>query len=88
MREYLTFEEIVKQNERRIHYHIHKLNLHYPYKEYFNEGLVAMWRAYESYHPDKGPLATYFNFMIRNRLIDQLRKRKDKKITSELVVNS
>ncbi|MYL56100.1 sigma-70 family RNA polymerase sigma factor [Virgibacillus halodenitrificans] len=91
MKERLTFEEIVKQNERRIYYHIHKLNLHDPYKEYFNEGLVAMWRAYESYDPDKGPLATYFNFMIRNRLIDQLRKQNrqenNERVSSQQLMN-
>ncbi|WP_404451957.1 sigma-70 family RNA polymerase sigma factor [Virgibacillus necropolis] len=70
-----TFEEIFQQNERRIHYQIHKLNLHDPHQEYFQEGLCAMWNAYETYNPDKGPLSTYFNYTIRNRLIDLLRKQ-------------
>ncbi|WP_234402366.1 sigma factor [Oceanobacillus damuensis] len=34
-----------------------------------------MWAAYKKYQPDKGPLATYFNYTIRNRLIDLLRKK-------------
>ncbi|MCG1027019.1 sigma-70 family RNA polymerase sigma factor [Virgibacillus halodenitrificans] len=76
MRDKMTFEEIMKQNERRIHYHIHKLNIRDPHKEYFNEGLIVLWRAYESYQPDKGPLATYFNYSIRNRLIDKWRKQR------------
>ncbi|WP_404455351.1 sigma-70 family RNA polymerase sigma factor [Virgibacillus necropolis] len=75
-KEMVSFDEIVKQNERRIHYYIHKLNLRDPHKEYFYEGLFAMWNAYENYQPDKGPLATYFNYSIRNRLIDQMRKQK------------
>ncbi|GAQ18283.1 RNA polymerase sigma factor [Oceanobacillus picturae] len=70
-----AFEEIVKQNERRIHFHIHRLNLSDPHKEYFQEGLCAMWNAYETYEPDKGPMATYFNYTIRNRLVDLARKQ-------------
>lgn len=71
----MTFEEIFKQNERRIHYHIHRLNLRDPHQEYFQEGLVALWKAYENYQPDKGPMSTYFNYQIRNRLIDLIRKK-------------
>lgn len=71
----LQFEDIVKQNERRVHYHIHKLSLRDPHQEFFQEGLVAMWNAYEKHEPDKGPLATYFNYTIRNRLIDLIRKK-------------
>ncbi|GGB45496.1 hypothetical protein GCM10011409_23830 [Lentibacillus populi] len=71
----ITFEKIFRQNERRIHDQIHTLNIHNPHNEYFQEGLCAMWHAYEKYQPDKGPMATYFNFMIRNRLIDLFRKQ-------------
>ncbi len=72
---HMTFEEIVEQNERRIHYHIHKLHINDPHQEFYQEGLVAMWNAYENYKPDKGPLATYFNYTIRNRMIDLIRKK-------------
>ncbi|GAA0615920.1 hypothetical protein GCM10009001_36160 [Virgibacillus siamensis] len=86
----IAFEEIFEQNKRRIHYQIHKLNIQDPHEEFFQEGLIAMWNAYEKYQPDKGPMATYFNFTIRNRLIDRLRKEisyqniKKKAIKEEL----
>ncbi|GAB4074293.1 hypothetical protein GCM10028778_17960 [Barrientosiimonas marina] len=70
----ITFEEIFEQNKRRIHYQLHKMNIRDPHQEFFQEGLIAMWNAYEKYQPDKGPMATYFNYMIRNRLIDLMRK--------------
>ncbi|WP_164671171.1 sigma-70 family RNA polymerase sigma factor [Virgibacillus doumboii] len=70
----ISVEEILEQNERRIHYQIKKMNIRDPHKEYFQEGLVALWNAYETYQPDKGPMATYFNYTIRNRLIDRMRK--------------
>lgn len=80
-----TFEEVLKQNERRIYYYIHKLNVKDPHQEFYQEGLVAMWNAYKTYEPDKGSLATYFNYMIRNRLIDLLRKKKREKYAYEII---
>ncbi|WP_235792214.1 hypothetical protein [Virgibacillus salidurans] len=41
-----------------------------------------MWNAYKQYDPDKGLMATYFNFMILNRLIDLLRKENPRERTS------
>jgi RNA polymerase sigma factor (sigma-70 family) len=76
--EEFSFEEIVKQNERRVHYYIHQLGVRDPHREFYQEGLVAMWHAYGKHEPDKGPLATYFNFTIRNRLIDLIRKQTRK----------
>ncbi|GGK02412.1 hypothetical protein GCM10007063_25910 [Lentibacillus kapialis] len=70
-----SFEAIFRQNERRIHYHMHKLGIHDSQREFYVEGIYAMWMAYKKYEPDKGPMATYFNYTIRNRLIDMLRKK-------------
>ncbi|RDW21399.1 hypothetical protein CWR48_03065 [Oceanobacillus arenosus] len=69
-----TFEEIFEQNERRIHYYLHKLKIRDPHQEFYQEGMIAMWNAYEKYQPDKGPLSTFFNFTIRHHLIDIVRK--------------
>src|SRR5690625_7386091 len=38
----LSFEEIVKQNERRVQYYIHKLNVRDPHQKFYQKGLVAM----------------------------------------------
>lgn len=73
--ERMTFEEVFKQNERRINYHMLKLGINDPHREFYVEGIYAMWMAYKKYEPNKGPLATYFNYTIRNRLIDMLRKK-------------
>lgn len=81
----ISFEEILEQNERRIYYHIFKLRIDDPHKEYYQEGLFAMWRAYETYRPDKGPMSTYFNFIIRNRLIDLLRRERRLLIIDEQI---
>ncbi|WP_082918173.1 sigma-70 family RNA polymerase sigma factor [Oceanobacillus sp. Castelsardo] len=75
MKENDMFEEIFKQNEKRIYYHMHKLGIRDPFGDFYSEGLYAMWTAYQKYEPNKGPLATYFNYTIRNRLIDLIRKK-------------
>ncbi|MBP1971348.1 RNA polymerase sigma factor (sigma-70 family) [Virgibacillus natechei] len=75
--EQVSFEEIFKQNERRVYYHIHQLRIQDPLQEFYREGLIAMWKTYGTYHPDEGPFATYFNFIIRNRLIKFLRKKQN-----------
>lgn len=70
-----TFEEIVKQNENRIYYQLHRLGIQDYDGEFYTEGLYAMWIAYKNYDTNKGPMATYFNFAIRNRIIDLIRKK-------------
>lgn len=82
-----TFEEIFEQNERRIHYHLHRLNIRDPHQEFYQEGLIAMWSAYRNYQPDKGPLSTYFNFIIRRRLIDLIRK-ESKRLEKEILAST
>ena len=63
-----TLEEIFKENERRIHYHIYQLRIKDPYNEFYVEGIYAMWNAYKTFQPDKDTLSTY-------RLIDLLEKK-------------
>ncbi|HLS09618.1 hypothetical protein [Lentibacillus sp.] len=44
----MSFEEIFKQNEKRIHYHMLKLGINDPYREFYGESLYAMWMAYKN----------------------------------------
>lgn len=72
------FEKIIRENDRKIHFYLHKLNVHsqHPlYQEYYFEGQYALWKAWKTYQPEKGSFSTYLNYYIRNRLIDLLRKR-------------
>lgn len=79
----ITFEEIFQQNKNRIYYHMHKLGIRDPDGEFYSEGLYAMWLAYKQYQPDKGPMSTYFNYIIRYRLIDLMRKKIQEKEKEE-----
>ncbi|WP_373893778.1 sigma factor [Virgibacillus sp. CBA3643] len=44
-------------------------------KEFYQKGLCSMWQAYQTYQLDKGSIGTYFNYMVRNRIIDLMRKK-------------
>lgn len=73
-----TFEVTFKQNEKRIYYYMHKLCIRNSFGGFYSEGLYAMLTAYQKYEPNKGPLATYFNYTITNRLINVIcEKEKD-----------
>ena len=82
----ITFEEIFQQNENRIYYHMHMLGIRDPYNEFYTEGLYALWLAYKKYEPNKGPLSTYFNFIIRSRLIDLIRKKSRIQEITDIVI--
>ncbi|UJL45785.1 hypothetical protein KFZ58_15560 [Virgibacillus sp. NKC19-16] len=82
--EKMTFDEIYAQNERRMYYQIYKMNISNPQQEFYPHGLVAMWKAYEKYQPDKGPLATYFTYTIQSRIINQCFKQTREKEKQEI----
>ncbi|WP_371817586.1 sigma factor [Virgibacillus sp. MSJ-26] len=78
----LKLRDLLMKNKQRIYYQLHTLSINDTHQEYYQEGLVAMWNAYRTYHADKGLLATYFNYTIRYRLIDLLcqeNRHKEKK---------
>lgn len=81
-----SFEEIFKQNEKRIYFHIQRLGIYDTHREFYLEGLYAMWKAYKKYEPDKGPLSTYFNYHIRSQFIDMLRKKARDQYKSEMFI--
>ncbi|WP_156418743.1 hypothetical protein [Lentibacillus amyloliquefaciens] len=64
----ISFEVFFKQNELRFQYYIRNLEIGL-YHEFFYEGIVFMWQPYRQYQPDLGPMATYFNYVIRRHLI-------------------
>ncbi|GIO23420.1 RNA polymerase sigma factor [Oceanobacillus sp. J11TS1] len=79
-------EDFIEQNQRRVYYQLNRLKIQDREGDYFQEGLVAMWRAYEKHNPDKGPLATYMNYQIRNRLVDIIRKSSvERKYLDQLI---
>ncbi|MFA1820147.1 sigma-70 family RNA polymerase sigma factor [Virgibacillus oceani] len=86
--ERMSFEEVFKQNEKRIYFHMQRLGIYDTHREFYLEGLYAMWMAYKKYEPDKGPLSTFFNYNIRNQLIDKLRKKGRDQYKTEMFIHN
>ena len=71
-----SFESFFKVHERRIHFQINRLNIPRDlHPDFYAEGMIALWQAYQSFDPKRGNLGTYLNYRIRFRLIDLLRKK-------------
>ena len=82
------FETFFKENERRIHFQIHRLGISGDlYDEFYSEGIIALWKAYQEFDSSKGgELSTFINYKIRFHLIDLLRKKlRYKEVMEEAV---
>lgn len=81
------FDSFFKSNERRIHYQIHRLGISDEwYEDFYSEGIIALWKAYEEYDEVKGDIGTFINFRIRYRLLDLLRKKIREQEKEEQIV--
>src|SRR5690625_4538426 len=70
------FELFFHQHKDRIHFQIHRLGISGSwYDDFYSEGIVALWNAYQEYDETRGNLGTFVNYKIRFRLIDLLRKK-------------
>ncbi|RDW18026.1 hypothetical protein [Oceanobacillus chungangensis] len=68
--EFNSYEEIVSQNQKRYMQHIQKLSINNSGKIVYYGGPSEIWHPLKMNEPDKGNLSTYFNFIIRNHLIN------------------
>lgn len=87
MKNEIEFEHFLRANERRIHYQIHRLGIHgESYADFYAEGVLALWKTFQTYEAGRSEIGTYLNYQIRYRLIDLLRKRiRDQEVTDEAV---
>ncbi|GAE31329.1 sigma factor [Halalkalibacter hemicellulosilyticus] len=69
-----TFAEVAKQYEPLIRGQIKKLNIYRNREEFYQVGLIGLWRAYEQYDQEKGSFSTIALFKVRGCLLDFLRK--------------
>lgn len=71
-----SFMEIVEQNERRIHFFIHNLGIYDQKGNYFQEGLFALWGAYQTFDETKDTFNKHVDHKIKDALMDTLTKQK------------
>ncbi|WP_115771546.1 hypothetical protein [Oceanobacillus arenosus] len=74
--DFVSFEEMYEQNERRIQYHIYKLHMDDLDQDFYVTRLYMLWIAYKKFQPYEGMLSTYFNYSIRMHLIDMPRGKR------------
>lgn len=78
------FAAFFDQHERRIHYLIRRLTIpHSLYDDFYAEGIVALWQAFEDYEASKGQIGTFLNYRIRFRLLDLQRKMMREQASTE-----
>ncbi|MCK0470070.1 sigma-70 family RNA polymerase sigma factor [Halalkalibacter sp. APA_J-10(15)] len=69
-----TFAEVAKQYEPLIRGQIKKLNIYRNREEFYQVGLIGLWKAYEQFDQEKGSFSTIALFKVRGCLLDFLRK--------------
>lgn len=86
----VEFEHVFMEYKKMIHHLIHKYHIQDPQGEFFQEGMIALWDAYQRYG-DRDTFGKMAYITIRSRLIDLIRKknrRADKETATDLVSES
>ncbi|MDM5190826.1 sigma-70 family RNA polymerase sigma factor [Bacillus sp. DX4.1] len=72
----ITFTETVVLYEKMIKNQMKKLCIYREYEEYYQCGLIALWRAYEKYEAEKGSFSAYALVTVRGYLLERLKKER------------
>lgn len=70
----VEFEHVFMEYKKMIHHLIHKYHIQDPQGEFFQEGMIALWDAYQRYG-DRDTFGKMAYITIRSRLIDLIRKK-------------
>ncbi|QHS23754.1 sigma-70 family RNA polymerase sigma factor [Virgibacillus sp. MSP4-1] len=68
------FSHVLEEYERIIFHFIHKYGIRDPENEFYQEGVIALWKAYKDYDPAKGKFSTYAYFLIQKTFLTLIRK--------------
>ncbi|UFT98776.1 sigma-70 family RNA polymerase sigma factor [Radiobacillus kanasensis] len=71
-----NFNGILEKYENMIFYLIHKLGIRDPNNEFYQKGVIALWKAIDSYDPERGKFSSYAYFLIEKALIGLIRKKQ------------
>ncbi|MFX3623261.1 MAG: sigma-70 family RNA polymerase sigma factor [Ectobacillus sp.] len=69
-----TFEEALRLYEKMIKNQMKKLSLYRDYDEYYQCGIIALWRAYMQFEEGKGDFSAYAMRTVRGYLLVRLNK--------------
>ncbi|KAA0547115.1 sigma-70 family RNA polymerase sigma factor [Bacillus sp. BGMRC 2118] len=70
-----SFQEVLDREEWVVHYCIKRLNIFKNKDEFYQEGLIALWEAYQRYDSTKGStFRTFAYHTVRGKMLTCLRK--------------
>lgn len=72
------FTKVIEEMKPMIHSIIRSLHIYRNYEEFYQTGLIGLWKAYESFDPEKGSFVTYAYAYIRGVILTELRKEINK----------
>ncbi|MDL0420644.1 sigma-70 family RNA polymerase sigma factor [Caldibacillus thermoamylovorans] len=72
------FEKLVASMQPIIRSILRGLHIYKNHEEYYQIALISLWRAYQSYDPNKASLTTYAYHYIRGSILTELRKQIQK----------
>ncbi|WP_342044859.1 sigma-70 family RNA polymerase sigma factor [Bacillus sp. OTU530] len=67
-----TFEEAAQLYERMIRKQLKRLCIYRNHDEFYQCGLIALWKAYEQFDERKGAFSTYAFYTVRGYLLGKL----------------
>ncbi|SFL34102.1 RNA polymerase sigma factor, sigma-70 family [Gracilibacillus orientalis] len=70
----MRFEDVLKDSEKMIYHIMHKYQIRDVEGEFYQEGLIALWHAFQNYDPSKSKFSTYAYYCITRRFINKIRK--------------
>lgn len=76
------FEKILKDFEPLIYHLIHKYQIRDLEGEFYQEGAIALWKAYQQHDPDKSKFSTFAYYSISRSFLNKIAKdnRSQKKL--------
>ncbi|WP_411334904.1 sigma-70 family RNA polymerase sigma factor [Metabacillus indicus] len=78
-----TFAELEKQYKPMIYHNIKKLCITRNHDEFYQAGLIAIWKASKTYDPEKGSFETYLYTSIKGSMLNEMNKQNKNKDLTE-----
>jgi DNA-directed RNA polymerase len=72
----VTFDEILKNHERMIHYLLKHLNIYKDKDEFIQIAYIALRECTHTFDRKKGNFSSYAYSSVRGKLINELKRRK------------
>jgi DNA-directed RNA polymerase len=84
-----TFAELEQQYNRMIYHNIKKLCITRNHDEFYQAGLIALWKAAKTYDPAKGSFETYLYSSIKGSMLNEMNKQnKNRDMLEYQVIDS